>query len=105
MNSKGITYRCAPDITWVRDSGQTLLVDAQTRQSWSLRGAEVAMWDWLTLAYPYEKLIRFISLLLRAPADDAKRMLLTTLLGWQDAGIVEIARENNCGESGDQCRM
>jgi hypothetical protein len=99
----GLVYDCASDITWVRDADRILLVDAKKEQFWSLQGVEAAMWDWLTLAYPYEKIVRFLSLLSRVPAGEAERKFLTTLRGWQELGIVQAVEEKNRGEPGDQC--
>jgi hypothetical protein len=103
MSGNRLTWRCAPDITWVRDAGQILVVDSQRGLSWSLQGAEAATWDWLTLAYPYDKIVRFLSLLWGASTDDARRMLVTTLRGWQDKGIVQVMGDGGLGEPGDQC--
>jgi len=100
-----ICYRCAPAVTWVRDADQTLLVDAEGGGHWSLRGAEAAVWDWLVLAYPYERIVRFLSLLLRVPAGQVGKVLCSTLLAWQDAGIVQAVGESYRGKPGDQRRL
>ncbi len=96
-----LAYRCAPAIAWLRDAGQILLIDVDTGQSWRIRGVEAAIWDFLTLAYPYARIVRFVSLLLRTPIDEAERTLLATLHGWQSAGIVQTIRKDDCGEPGD----
>lgn len=96
-----ICYRCAPDITWVRDAGQVLLVDADKGLSRSLRGVEAAIWDFLTLGYRYAKIIRFLSVILKVSKDEAKRTLVATLRGWQDEGIVQVLGDGCRGKSGD----
>ena len=98
---ESVNYRCSPDITWVRDAGQTLLVDAQRRLFWSLEGAEAAVWDWLTLAYPYDKIVHFLSLLLSATTGEAQRMLVETLRSWQVRGILQVMGDSRHGQPGD----
>lgn len=105
MTGQRLVYRCAPDITWVRDAGQTLLVDAGRGQSWSLRGAAAAMWDFVALGYQHDKIVCFLSLMLKVSRDEAKRTLVTTLRGWQVEGIVQMIGDSKCGQSGDQRRL
>jgi hypothetical protein len=98
-------YRCAPAIAWLRDADQTLLVDAERGQFWSIRGVEAAIWDLLTLNYPYEKIVPFLSLLMRVRTDEAEGMFLAVLRGWQEAGVVQIRGEGRSDQPGDQRRM
>ena len=105
MTVQGFFYQCSPDITWVRDTGGTLLVDAVRAQAWSLSGVEASIWEWLTLAYPYDKVVHFLSVLLRIRADEAEETLLSALRGWLAAGILQISGENESGESSDQRRL
>lgn len=100
-----LIYRCAPAITWLRDADRTLLVDAERGQSWPIHGVEAAIWDFLTLAYPYEKIVHFLSLLMTASSAEAERTLLAALRGWQRTGIVQIVKEGERGQSGDQRRL
>jgi hypothetical protein len=100
-----LTCRCAPSIAWLRDDGQTLLVDAEREQFWSIHGVEAAIWDFLALAHPYEKIVRFLSLLMTASTDEAERTFLAVLRDWQRTGIVQVVKEGERGQSGDQRRL
>jgi len=86
-------YRCAPSIVWTRDEEQTLLIDGNKR-SWTLQGVEATLWDLLVLAYPYQRIVEFFSLLLRIPVDEARSLVLATLRQWQREGIVAVSTEN-----------
>lgn len=91
------TYRCAPTVVWVKDAGQTILVEEAGRNSWILRGEEAAIWDWLTLNHPFERIVRFLSVISGTSADEARKALLAILQRWEKAGIVQTAEGNRCG--------
>jgi hypothetical protein len=95
------TYRCVPEIIWTRDVGRVLLIDTVTRQAWSLRGFESAIWDWLTLGHDYGKITQLLSLLANVPEAEACRMFLAVLTRWWDSGIVERLIDTSHGESVD----
>lgn len=90
MTAGRYVYRCAEGVTWVRDAAQIFVVDATGELSCSLHGAAAAVWDFLALGYPYEKIVHFLSLLLGLAADEARAELISMLCGWQDAGIVQV---------------
>ncbi len=96
-----LTYRCAPAITWLREANQILLVDVERGRFWFIHGLEAAIWDFLALAYPYEKIVRFLSLLLRTSTGEAEKTLLAALRGWQGLGIVQIVEEGKREQSVD----
>jgi hypothetical protein len=73
---------------WVKDAGQTLLVDRETGQSWLLYDAEAMIWDLLIVGYPYEKIIQMISLVLSLSEERAEHTLSGVLRTWQKAGII-----------------
>lgn len=100
-----LAYRCAPAITWVKDTDQILLVDAEREQFWLIQGVEAAIWDFLALAYPYEKIVRFLSLIQSISTDEAEETLQLALCSWQRAGIVQLEEESKRGQSGHQCRL
>jgi hypothetical protein len=101
-NGWGLThYFCAPTMTWVQDANQTFLVDADGGRFWSLRGVEAAIWDLLSLGYGYEKVARFLSLMLRVSEDEAESALSATLRRWQDEGIVQVMRDSGHGQPGN----
>jgi hypothetical protein len=91
------TYQCAPAIVWVKDARQTLLVDQGRGQRWALHGAEAAIWDLLTLNYPFGRMAGFLSDLLGVSARDAAQQLLDVLHTWEQAGIVEAFEGNRRG--------
>ena len=91
------TYRCVPTIVWVKDAGQTILIEEAAKHSWILRGGEAAIWDWLTLNHPSERVIDFLAVLSGTSTEEARKALLATLQGWEKAGIVQAVEEKRCG--------
>ena len=91
-----LVYRCAPDITWVKDAGQTILVSADTGCSWFLGGWQAAVWDLLCLGYRTSEIVRFLALLLDLQPKAARCELVVTLKEWEGKGIV-CAEEGGCG--------
>lgn len=83
-------YQCSPNIVWVKDAGQTLLVDREGERSWLLHDAEGVMWDLLAVGHSYEKITQMISLILSLPEEQAERTLASVLGDWQEAGILEL---------------
>lgn len=83
-----LAYRCAPDIVWVKDTGQTILVDGEGGCSWLLSGWKAAVWDLLSLGYLAEEIVRFLALLLDVPPETAQGMLVSILDEWEDHGMV-----------------
>ena len=86
---------CPEGLAWVQDATQTIVVDAQHGQAHILRGLEMAVWDWLTLAYPYGKLVRLTAALLCIPPAEAEAKLAELFQQWQAAGLLAA------GEQGD----
>jgi hypothetical protein len=87
MSQDAIIYRCASDVEWVKDAGQTILV-SEAGCSWRLDGWRAAVWDLLSLGYPAEDIVRFLSVLLDVPAETARTRLLTALAEWERDGVV-----------------
>ena len=92
-----LVYRCAPDIVWVKDAGQTILVNGETGCFWLLSGWKAAVWDLLSLGYIAEEIVRFLALLLDVPPETARGTLLTILDEWQGNGMVCGAEEGGHG--------
>lgn len=83
-----LVYRCAPDIVWVKDSGQTILVDGEAGRSWLLSGWKATVWDLLSLGYLAGDIIRFLALLLDVPPETAQGTLVSILDEWEGNGMV-----------------
>jgi len=81
-------YRCSPDIVWVKDAGQMILVDGKSGCSWLLSGWKAAVWDLLSLGYLAGEIVRFLSLLLDVPPETAKGTLESILDEWEGNGMV-----------------
>ena len=78
-------------IQWVQDAGHVIVVDERRGEVHVLSGAEATVWGWLTLTYPYPKLIRLLAALLRLPLDEAEQRLVAILQNWRAAGLLETA--------------
>jgi len=90
-------YRCSPSITWVKDSDQTILVEEEKGQSWSIHGVEAVIWDLLTLHYSLGRIVRFLSVLLNGSKDEAIESLLVAIQRWEEAGIICAMKGNGRG--------
>jgi hypothetical protein len=94
IDTGSLVYRCSPAIAWVKDAGQTLLVQEEKKCWWSLHGIEAVIWDLGVLAYPFHKIVRFMSILLGSTMPEAEEILGTILHEWVEKGIL-------CVEEGD----
>lgn len=98
MNSNVVlTYCCTPGIVWVKDTTQTILVDADTGSSWRLGSWHAAVWDLLCLGYQTVEIARFLALLLDITPEAAGRRLRDTLVQWEDNGVLCGGAEGNRG--------
>lgn len=91
------TYRCVSDIVWVKDAEQTILIEKAGKHSWIIRGKEAAIWDWLTLNHPSERIVRFLSVLSGTSTEETRKALAATLQGWEKAGIVQVTEGKRRG--------
>ncbi|MBP7694549.1 MAG: hypothetical protein KA764_21690 [Anaerolineales bacterium] len=77
-------------VRWVVDAGQVLVVDERRGTVHCLRGVEMAVWNWLTLAYPYPRLVVLLAESLAVSPAAAEAQLAALLRGWQAAGVLEV---------------
>ena len=97
VDNQGAVFRCAPSIVWVKDSGQTILVERESERWWIIRGVEAVVWDLLTLNYPFQGIVRFLAVMLEIPLDEAMGNLWAILREWGDAGILLPTKGNGRG--------
>jgi hypothetical protein len=94
MNGQdGLAYGPAPGVTWVKDAGQTILVDGPAGRSWTLEGVEAAAWDLLVLGYTFERAAGSLALLAGIDDEQGRRALLAMIGRWRLAGILCAAEE------------
>ncbi len=80
----------SPDaVRWVKDADQILVVDEHSGNVHRLFGLEAAVWSWLTLGYPYPRLVRLTAALLSLAPAEAEPHLARCLTDWQVAGLLE----------------
>jgi hypothetical protein len=92
-----LAYCCAPGVVWVKDAGQTILVEQEGERGWMLRGVEAAAWDLLTLGYPFAETVHLISVLLDISPEDAGSTLMAMLRKWEGAGFMRSTGDNSRG--------
>ena len=92
-----VTYCCSPSIAWVKDARQVLVMDKETRQTWTLRGTEAVVWDLLAVGYPYRKIIQMLSLIYSLPVEEARDTLAGVLRKWKNADIIRVPGEADNG--------
>jgi hypothetical protein len=100
LHSSTLTYQCAPSIIWATELDQILVIDRERSLSWSIQGVEATIWDLLVAAYPHERIVYFLALLLDVPAMEAEKVLSAAIQSWHDRGILEISGRTVDGESG-----
>jgi hypothetical protein len=96
IDEKALAYHCAPSLVWVKDAGQTILVGKEDH-TWIIDGVEALIWDLLTLNYSFDRLARFLSVMLEIPFKEAKRTLEAVLHRWNQVGIVVAVEGNGRG--------
>lgn len=93
-------YRSAPDVVWLKDVRQTIVVERATGRSWALRGRDAAAWDLLLLGYSFEQAARLLAAMADVADDEARTSLLTTLQGWERMGILVGEKGQRRDQSG-----
>ncbi len=92
----GSIYGCPPQLTYVKDNAQTLLIDLETDCFWTLRGIDETIWDLISLDYSFDSIVKMLSLVLFISTIEADSLLRTTLCRWKEQGIIRvIAKEDN----------
>jgi len=77
-------------VFWVKDRGQILVLDEKRQEMLVLRGVEAAVWGWLVLNYPYEKIFRSLTVMLGASTEEAEQCLWSIIQKLINTGILEI---------------
>jgi len=103
--SQRLIYHCSPSTIWVKDADQTLVVDRELGQSWTLRGVEAVIWDLLTVGHSCQKAVQVLSLILSLSVEEAEHTFAGVLRKWKDASIVQVSGEADDGEPDSQCGM
>jgi hypothetical protein len=84
-----VVFSTSGSLRWVKEASSILLVDEQRHKTYTLQGIEAAVWSWLTLAYPYPKLVTLTAALLALPPEEAEQQLWALLAKWHSDGILE----------------
>ena len=95
--SSTLAYDCAPNVTWVKDANQVIVVQGRGARCWSLQGVEAVIWDLLTLSYGFARMVDFLAVLSEGSRENAATTLLTTMRRWEEEGIVTA---NGRGQDG-----
>jgi hypothetical protein len=90
LDKQTVILACPTSIRWVKDADQILVVEERRGRLVVLRGAEAAVWDWLTLRYSYPQLVNLLAALQAIPGDEAESLLIEMLSAWQSSDLLEI---------------
>lgn len=82
-------YACAPDIVWTHNGDHLLVVARESGQSWTLRGSEALLWEWLCLGHPTHTLIALLAAVDALSGEAAADQIAHTIRHWQAAHLVE----------------
>ena len=85
-----VVFACPESMRWVEDADRVIVVDEREGETHILRGVEAAVWGWLTLAYPYPKLVQLLAALLVLSSADAEQRLVAILQDWRAAGLLQM---------------
>jgi len=85
-----VTLECPEHLRWVQDATCVWVFDARSGAAHCLSGTDAAVWGWMTMAYPYDRLVELTGLLLNLPPAEAEQHLAALLQAWIAAGLLEI---------------
>lgn len=88
-----ITLTCPAGIHWVWDSGQVIIVDEGTQNTWHLRGFDALAWDYLMLGTSFHDLVTILSALMDLPPQEMETRLADCLRNWQIGGLLQQKEE------------
>ena len=88
---------CAEDVYWVKDAGHTRLVVERTGDSHVLYNTDAMVWDWLTLTYPYPKVVAMLAEALDVSPQEADERLCVFLAKLSEMGILADAESSTHG--------
>ena len=83
--------RFAAGVCWANDAAQTVVVHAPRQAVYYLTGEEMAVWDWLALGYPPQRVARLLAVLRACPLPEAQACLAEMLRTWLASGLLEHA--------------
>ena len=87
-------YRVSDNIRWVQDANQVIVVDDHRRCFVILRAAEATIWGWLTLNYPYARLLAAVGALWTLSQAEADQRLRALLQRWSESGLLAVKARN-----------
>jgi len=87
--------RLAEGVSWVKDSTQIIVIDVVNQRAYLLRGNEMAVWDWMTLGYPFGKLAHMVAVLQNMSLEEAEKSLAEMIQRWCEAGLLEVTEQQD----------
>jgi hypothetical protein len=90
-------FESAPGILWLKDAGQTLVVDPDAGSCRALTGVEATIWDLLALGYPHARLTATLAVVLSVAPGEAADRLAGIVRGWAEAGLLRAVKEDGDG--------
>lgn len=76
-------------VRWVVESDCVLVVDERRGVAHTLRGPEMAVWNWLALNYTYSQVADWLARSLAVAPAEAEVRLGAIVQGWRAAGLLE----------------
>lgn len=76
-------------VRWVVESKCVLVVDERRGVAHTLRGPEMAVWNWLALNYSYSQVADWLARSLAVTPAEAAVRLGAIVQGWRAAGLLE----------------
>lgn len=83
------TLRFAEWVSWANDTAQTVVVDERRGAVYVLCGAEMAVWDWLALGYPFERVVGLLAALQADALVQAEATCVGLIESWLALGLLE----------------
>jgi hypothetical protein len=87
------TARPVEGLVWVKDASQIIVINVVDQTIHLLQAEEMAVWDWLSLGYPFGKVAHMLAELQKQPLADAEKSLEKRVQGWIASGLLQVTEQ------------
>ena len=97
IDSQSVTLFIPDYISWVKDLGQIVIINEQSKDAFMLRDVEAIVWGWLSYSTTHKNLVSMLAVLLRVTYKEAEIQLSAMLNDWVNAGVLGVLEEGAFG--------
>jgi hypothetical protein len=81
-------YQTPAWIQWCVDAKQVIVVDQSIGKSFTLRGLQASIWNWLTLGYERSRITEFVSITQNQTLVKSDQLVVSTVSDWIANGLL-----------------